>query len=70
MWQKRFWEHQIRDEEDLRRHVEYIHCDPVKHGHATRPAEWPWSLFRRYVAEGKYDDAWGETQTLDLRGRK
>ncbi len=70
VWQKRFWEHQIRDDEDFRRHVEYIHYNPVKHGHATRPAEWPWSSFHRHVAEGKYDEAWGATEPTDLRGHE
>jgi len=70
VWQPRFWEHQIRDDEDLRQHVEYIHYNPVKHGHVARPAEWPWSSFRRYVAEGKYDEAWGATEPTDLRGHE
>ncbi len=42
-WQRRFWEHQIRDEADLRRHVNYIHYNPVKHGYVKRPIDWPHS---------------------------
>jgi putative transposase len=50
IWQRRFWEHQIRDETDLQRHVDYIHFNPVKHGHVQRVADWAYSSFHRYVA--------------------
>lgn len=43
LWQRRFWEHQVRDELDLSRHLDYIHYNPVKHGLVTDPADWPWS---------------------------
>ena len=59
IWQRRYWEHLIRDDNDLRRHVEYIHFNPVKHGHAPRPIEWPHSSFRRWVARGTYPEDWG-----------
>ena len=49
IWQRRFWEHAIRDDEDLRRHVEYIHYNPVKHGYVAAPADWPHSSFHRFV---------------------
>ena len=49
IWQRRFWEHQIRDEIDLQRHVDYIHFNPVKHGHAKRVVDWPHSSFHTYV---------------------
>jgi hypothetical protein len=49
IWRRRFWEHAIRDEEGLRRHVDYIHYNPVKHGWVSRVADWPYSTFRRYV---------------------
>lgn len=52
LWQRRFWEHTIRDDEDLRRHVEYIHFNPVKHGHVARVGDWPYSTFHRYVRLG------------------
>jgi putative transposase len=51
LWQRRFWEHTIRDDEDFVRHVDYIHINPVKHGHATRARDWPYSSFHRYVRE-------------------
>jgi putative transposase len=59
LWQRRFWEHQIRDQEDYIRHMDYIHYNPVKHGIVQRVADWPWSTFHRYVKEGVYDIGWG-----------
>lgn len=59
VWQARFFEHTIRDEEDFRQHVEYIHYNPVKHGYVRSPREWPWSSFSRYVKQGDYPVDWG-----------
>jgi putative transposase len=59
VWQRRFWEHSIRDQEDLNRHIAYIHYNPVKHGLAKRAKDWPWSSFHRYVAAGLIDADWG-----------
>jgi putative transposase len=59
MWQRRFWEHQIRDQEDFNAHVEYIHYNPVKHGLVKAPKDWEYSSFSRYVKEGIYDREWG-----------
>jgi len=59
VWQRRFWEHQIRDQEDFNAHVEYIHYNPVKHGLAKTPIEWAYSSFGRYVRDGIYDRDWG-----------
>src|SRR5215469_11413673 len=50
IWQRRFWEHAIRDDADLSRHVDYIHYNPVKHGLVSRACDWPYSSFHRYVA--------------------
>ena len=58
LWQRRFWEHTIRDGDDLRRHVEYIHFNPVKHGHVARVSDWPYSTFHRYVRLGVYPLDW------------
>ena len=58
IWQRRFWEHQIRSEVDLQRHVDYVHYNPVKHGLVNRVAEWPYSTFHRYVREGKLGRDW------------
>ena len=54
IWQRRFWEHQIRDENDLRRHVDYIHYNPVKHGLVQDIEDWPWSTYHKYVKRGFY----------------
>jgi putative transposase len=59
IWQRRYWEHTLRDEEDFARHVEYIHYNPVKHGHVTRVADWPYSSFHRMVRLGIYSRDWG-----------
>ena len=59
IWQRRFWEHLIRNHEDLRRHVEYIHYNPVKHGLTKAPGDWDYSSFHRYVDKGMYDIKWG-----------
>jgi putative transposase len=52
IWQRRYWEHAIRGDEDLARHVDYIHFNPVKHGLVTRVRDWPYSSFHREVARG------------------
>lgn len=58
VWQQRFGEHTIRDEADFTKHVEYIHYNPVKHGHALTPVDWPYSSFHRYVKRGLYEARW------------
>lgn len=59
IWQRRFWEHTIRDEKDLENHLNYIHYNPVKHGLVTKPVDWEWSSFRYFVKGGAYDKDWG-----------
>lgn len=59
IWQRRFWEHTIEDESDLENHFDYIHYNPVKHGHVARPRDWPWSSFHRWVGQGHYGIDWG-----------
>jgi putative transposase len=59
VWQRRFWEHQIRDEQDFRAHVDYIHFNPVKHGLVGSPNEWRCSSFHGWVAQGAYEEDWG-----------
>ena len=58
VWQRRFWEHAIRDETDLARHLNYIHYNPIKHGLAQCAHAWPWSSFHRLVRAGVYDARW------------
>jgi len=59
VWQRRYWEHAIRDDEDLSRHLDYIHYNPVKHGLVGTPIDWPWSSFHKYVTLGHYEKGWG-----------
>jgi putative transposase len=61
IWQRRFWEHLIRNEADWCRHMDYIHYNPVKHGLASSPREWQFSSFSRCVKEGLYDTNWGRS---------
>ena len=58
IWQRRFWERQIRDEDDYAAHVDYIHYNPVKHGHADTAAAWPYSSFHAFMAKGIYLPDW------------
>ena len=62
LWQARYWEHLIRNGEDYRQHVEYIHYNPVKYGQVRHPWDWPHSSFRQYVREGLYPREWGATE--------
>lgn len=59
IWERRFWEHGIRDDEDFERHMDYIHYNPVKHRYVQRVSEWSHSTFHRYVREGLYAMDWG-----------
>jgi putative transposase len=68
IWQRRFWEHRIRDEEDFARHVDYIHWNPVKHGHVQRAIDWPWSSIHRYVRQGDLPTEWGVEVDFSDRG--
>jgi putative transposase len=64
IWQRRFWEHTIRSDIDMERHVDYIHFNPVKHGYAAHASQWPYSTFGRYVREGTYPEDWGGAEYL------
>jgi putative transposase len=63
VWQPRFWEHTIRNERDFGNHLDYIHYNPVKHGYVSRPQDWPYSSFQRFVKLGWYDADWGAVPT-------
>ena len=58
IWQRRYWEHLIRDEQDYQRHFDYIHFNPLKHGHVARLVDWRYSSFHRAVAMGVYPKDW------------
>jgi putative transposase len=59
IWQRRYWEHTIRDDVDFAQHLDYVHFNPVKHGHVRRAKDWPHSSFRRMVRLGVYSEDWG-----------
>lgn len=68
IWQPRFWEHVIRDEDDFAAHMDYVHYNPVKHGHVTCVRDWPYSSFHRCVRRGIYAPDWGAREPLELPG--
>jgi putative transposase len=71
IWQRRFWEHTIRDDRDYAVHMDYIHFNPVKHGLAANVADWPFSSFRRSVAKGFYPATWaGGVEALSEAGER
>ncbi len=59
IWQRRYWERLIRDEADLRSHIDCIHFKPVKHGYVLKAVDWPYSTFHRYVKDGILTADWG-----------
>jgi REP-associated tyrosine transposase len=58
LWQRRYWEHTIRNSGDFERHVDYIHFNPVKHGLVSRVRDWPFSSFHRFVRQGLLPEDW------------
>ncbi len=67
VWQRRFWEHLIRNESDWRRHMDYIHYNPVKHGYARQPKDWPHSSFKQAVGKGWYEENWGTIDPSNIK---
>jgi putative transposase len=66
IWQRRFWEHAIRDDEDYAAHIDYCHINAVKHGYVKRVADWPYSTFRRDVERGVCPVNWAGGSEADL----
>ena len=62
IWQRRFWEHMLRNEDDFNKHLDYIHWNPVKHGYVSNVIDWSHSSFHKYVKLGWYDNNWGSQQ--------
>ena len=60
IWQRRYWEHQIRDDRDLQNHVDYIHYNPVKHGYVVNAVDWPHSSIHRYIASDMLPPRWAQ----------
>jgi putative transposase len=65
LWQRRFWEHTVRDDSDFARCADYIHFNPVKHGLVSSPAAWPFSSLRRYILAGALPQDWGGNGRAD-----
>jgi len=68
IWQNRFWDHIIRDQDDLNNHIDYIHYNPVKHGFAANPADWKYSSVHEYIKQGVYTKDWGVVEPKGLEG--
>lgn len=62
IWQRRYWEHEIRNQQDLNAHIDYIHINPVKHGYVPRVADWPYSSFHWYVRQGILPLDWAASE--------
>jgi len=68
LWQRRYWEHTIRDDKDRQRHVDYIHYNPVKYGLVKRVSDWPFSSFHQFVKRGWLPLDWAGGSIIDARG--
>lgn len=66
IWQKRFWEHLIRDEKDFEQHANYIHYNPVKHGYVANPSDWQYSSIHRFIQKGILKKNWGCNDEFSL----
>ena len=65
VWQRRYWEHTLRDENDVARHTDYIHFNPVKHGYVSRVRDWQYSSFHRMVEQGLLPEDWAGDGNAD-----
>lgn len=65
IWQRRFYEHTCRDETDLKRCLDYLHVNPLRHGLVHRVQDWPWSSFHRFVQLREYPINWGNASIWD-----
>ena len=68
IWQRRYWEHLIKDPTDYEHHINYIHYNPVKHKYITKPSDWPYSSIHRFIHEGILNSAWGDSERFDHCG--
>jgi putative transposase len=67
IWQRRLWAHLIENQDDYNRHVDYIHWNPVKHGHVKNVSDWPYSSFHRFVKQGIYEKNWGNNEKPEIK---
>jgi len=65
IWQRRYWEHWIRDDQDYHTHLDYIHYNPVKHGLVRKAKDWPYSSFHRWVKRGVYPENWAASVEIE-----
>ncbi len=65
IWQRRFWEHLVKDEHDYSAHMDYVHYNPVKHGYVNQVSDWPYSTFHNLVEEDVYPDDWAGSKIAD-----
>lgn len=68
IWQRRFWEHRIKNSKDYEAHVNYIHYNPVKHKLVQSVADWKWSSYFKFLKAGFYDKDWGTNAPDDIEG--
>ncbi len=68
VWQNRFWDHIIRDQNDMNRHIDYIHYNPVKHQKIHNPFEWRYSSIKSYTENGYYQKDWGIHEVFKFEG--
>jgi putative transposase len=68
VWQRRFWEHTVRDDTDFSRCLDYLHYNPVKHGLTPRVRDYQWSTFAKFVEMGEYEENWGEAEVASIPG--
>lgn len=66
IWQRRYWEHTIKDESDYKNHMDYIHYNPVKHSLVKKVKDWQYSSFEKFVKKGFYDQNWGNTEEIKM----
>jgi len=66
IWQRRFWEHAIRDERDYAAHMDYVHFNPVKHGWVKQASDWPYSSFHQWVRKKVYPQDWAGEGDMEL----
>lgn len=69
VWHRRYFEHTIIDENDLNKHIDYVHYNPVKHGLVSKVKEWEYSSFHKFVKNDYYDETWGSTQNVEEFGK-
>ena len=67
IWQRRFWEHMIRDDEDYAAHMDYLHFNPIKHDLVKQVSDWPHSTFHKLVEKGIYPEDWASCAIEDLQ---